>query len=140
MVENASLLASGGRDGRIKLWRLPKLEVYGILEGHAGSVNCLLSVRWSPRTRRRDEGVAAPRRCPPLSLPLPRNARHVPRLELTNHARRIGTAHRYRKRHPADPHPALAPLAQVHGLPGAEAGLVSCSSDRTIRVWKSKLR
>ncbi|KAL1495803.1 hypothetical protein AB1Y20_016664 [Prymnesium parvum] len=71
VTESTATLASGGRDGRIKLWRLPKLEPCGVLEGHTGAVNCLIS---------------------------------------------------------------------VNGLLGSEPAIVSCSSDRTIRVWKSKGR
>lgn len=59
----------GGRDGKVKLWRLPRIEICGILEGHSASINCLLC---------------------------------------------------------------------THGLWGAESCIVSCSSDRTIRVWKNK--
>ena len=69
VLESSGMLASGGRDGRIKIWRLPDLEPHATLEGHAGAVNGLLA---------------------------------------------------------------------VNGLSGPETSLISCSSDRTIRVWKTK--
>ena len=48
VLESAAILASGGRDGRIKLWRLPDLECVSVLEGHTGSVNGLLAVAALP--------------------------------------------------------------------------------------------
>ncbi|MBD2126059.1 hypothetical protein NDI39_07235 [Microcoleus sp. ZQ-A2] len=38
MRPDGEILAAGGTDGNIKLWKLETLEILGIFEGHTGSV------------------------------------------------------------------------------------------------------